>query len=291
MTAACSGVDYLAGNSVQSWPTLDWGMAMGTETAGNLLRRWRQRRRLSQLDLALEAEISQRHLSFLESGRSRPSREMVLRLTDRLDVPLRDRNTILTAAGHAPHFPQRPLDAPEMAVARDTVERILKGHMPHPALAVDRYWGMLAANDAVMTMMAGVAPHLLEGEVNALRVSLHPDGLAPRILNLHEWRSHVLTRLAHDVDRSADPNLAALYDELRAYPVPPQQAPLPRDRLQEGRVAVPLRLRSEGGILSFLSTTTVFGTAVDITLAEVTIEAFFPADEETARAMAQAMPS
>lgn len=268
-------------------PGASYGASMttGTVTIGGLIRDWRQRRRLSQLELSVNADISQRHLSFLESGRSQPSREMVLRLTEYLEVPLRERNTLLSAAGFAPHYPQRPLDGPDLSLARQTVERILKGHMPHPALAVDRYWTMRSANDAVGTMLAGVAPHLLEGPINALRISLHPDGLAPRILNIHEWRSHILTRLRHDVDRSADPVLGALYEELAAYPMPPQQAPIPSDPMREGRIAVPLRLKGENGPLSFLSTTTVFGTAVDVTLSEVTIEAFFPADEETARAI------
>ncbi|RVU39174.1 helix-turn-helix domain-containing protein [Hwanghaeella grinnelliae] len=261
-------------------------MKTGSITAGELLRDWRQRRRLSQLALAADADISQRHLSFMESGRSKPSRDMVLRLTGHLDVPLRDRNAILTAAGYAPHYPQHPLDAPELSMARETVERILHGHMPHPALAVDRHWTLLAGNDAVTAMLAGVAPHLLEGEVNALRVSLHPDGLAPRILNIHEWRGHILHRLSHDIEKCADPVLVALYDELKSYPVPGQAGPMRTDPAQEGRIAVPLRLKGESSPLSFLSTTTVFGTAVDVTLSEVTIEAFFPADEDTAHAMA-----
>lgn len=161
-------------------------MRTGSITAGGMLRDWRRRRRLSQLALAVDADISQRHLSFVESGRSRPSREMLLRLTDHLGVPLRERNAILTVAGYAPQYPQHPLDAPELSMARETVERILHGHMPHPALAVDRHWTLLSGNDAVAAMLAGVAPHLLAGEVNALRISLHPEGLAPRILNIHE---------------------------------------------------------------------------------------------------------
>jgi len=261
-------------------------MQTGSITPGDMLRDWRQRRRLSQLALAVDADISQRHLSFMESGRSKPSREMVLRLTEHLDVPLRERNAILTAAGFAPHYPQNPLDAPALSMARETVERILHGHMPHPALAVDRHWTLLFGNDAVTAMLAGVAPHLLEGEVNALRVSLHPDGLAPRILNYNEWRSHILHRLSNDVEKCADPVLVALHDELQSYPVPRQTGPISVDPSREGRIAVPLRLKGELGPLSFLSTTTVFGTAVDVTLSEVTIEAFFPANEDTARAMA-----
>jgi transcriptional regulator with XRE-family HTH domain len=256
-------------------------------SVGDLLRDWRRRRRRSQLDLALDAEISQRHLSFVESGRAAPSREMVLRLTERLAVPLRERNAILVAAGFAPVYRERPLHAPELAGARAMIERILLGHEPHPALAVDRHWTLLSANRAVAVLLSGVAAKLTTGPVNVLRISLHPDGLASRILNLEEWRRHVLDRLAHEIDVSADPVLIALLEELKAYPVPPRAAPhRGQDGDARGGLAVPLVLASEAGTLAFLSTTTVFGTAVDVTLSEVTIEAFFPADPETAAAMA-----
>ena len=264
--------------------------ALSPPEAGLLLRAWRQRRRLSQLALATEAEISQRHLSFLESGRARPSREMVLRLGEQLQIPLRARNEILLAAGHAPHYPQRPLEAPALSAARETIQRILEGHMPHPALAADRRWRLLASNRGVARLLEGVAPHLLEGEVNVLRLSLHPEGLAPRILNLGQWRRHLLERLAHEAAHSADPALSALREELAAYPAPgassEPRAPAARPAdWREDRIALPLRLSSPAGPLSFLSTTTVFGTAVDVTLSEVTIEAFFPADAATQRAM------
>lgn len=261
-------------------------MDVRQDSVGGLLKQWRQRRRLSQLSLALDAEISQRHLSFLESGCSQPSRDMVLHLTRQLDVPLRDRNVILHAAGYAPLFPQRPLDAPELSVAREAIDRILHGHLPHPALAVDRHWTLLSANTAVSHLMKGAAPHLLEGDVNVLRLSLHPGGLAPRILNLTEWRDHVLSRLGHEIERSADPVLAVLRDELTAFPHPKPSRPDRATPTRHWEIAVPLRLKSDAGPLSFLSTTTVFGTAVDVTLSEVTIEAFFPADKETADAMA-----
>lgn len=257
------------------------------ENAGQLLRQWRQRRRLSQLDLSAEAGISQRHLSFVESGRSRPSRDMVMHLTEQLDVPLRERNAILVAAGHAPHYPQRPLDAPELSAANAVIQQLLDGYMPHPALAVNRHWELLAANAAVYSLLHGAAPHLLEGTVNVLRLSLHPEGLAPRILNLAEWRSHILARLTREIDHSADPKLVALHGELAALPAPPGPAPHRPSVAGESRIAVPLRLKGETGPLAFLSTTTVFGTAVDVTLSEVTIEAFFPADRETAAMMAQ----
>lgn len=256
-------------------------------SAGDLLRDWRQRRRLSQLALAIDADISQRHLSFVESGRSLPSRDMVLRLTEQLDVPLRERNAILMAAGFAPIYRDRPLGAPELAGARSVIQRILDGHDPHPALAVDRHWTLLSANRAVGLLLAGVADHLVAGPVNVLRVSLHPDGLASRVVNFREWRSHIVKRLSHEIDVSGDPQLAALLDELKSYPVPFEaRGPGKQDSSGHADIAIPLILRSDAGPLSFLSTTTVFGTATDVTLSEVTIEAFFPADAETSKAMA-----
>ena len=196
---------------------------------GDKLRAWRQRRRLSQLDLALDAEISQRHLSFVESGRAAPSRDMVLRLAATLEVPLRERNALLLAAGYAPLYPEQPLDAPAMAAARDAVERILRAHMPHPALAVDRHWRMVAANEAVAALMAGVAePALLAPPVNVMRLSLHPRGLAPRIANLPQWRAHLLERLRRQVAASGDRVLAALLEEVRALGAEPRRSGAPR---------------------------------------------------------------
>lgn len=257
------------------------------QSFGNLLRDWRQRRRLSQLALAVDAEISQRHLSFLESGRSQPSRDMVLRLAERLSVPLRERNVILAAAGFAPIYGERSLDAPELATARAAVERILHGHEPHPALAVDRNWTLLSANKAVNVLMAGVAKHLLAGEINVLRLSLHPEGVANRIVNFRDWRAHILARLAHEIEISAAPGLAALLDELKSYPVPPHVSSTRAGPIVDGGIVVPLTLASDEGPLSFISTTTVFGTAIDVTLSEVTIETFFPANPDTAKAMAK----
>jgi len=256
---------------------------------GPLLRDWRQRRRLSQLALAVDAEISQRHLSFLESGRSQPSREMVLRLAERLSVPLRERNAILAAAGFAPGYGERPLAAPELAAARAAIDSILKGHEPHPALAVDRFWTLLSANRAVGVLLSGVAGHLVAGDINVLRLSLHPDGLQRRILNFRDWRAHVLSRLGHEAEISGDARLAALLEELKSYPAPSREPPAKAHPAASGGIAVPLVLSSEEGPLSFIGTTTVFGTAVDVTLSEVTIEAFFPADEETSKAMANLM--
>jgi transcriptional regulator with XRE-family HTH domain len=257
-----------------------------TPAFGDLVRDWRARRRMTQMDLALEADISPRHMSFLETGRSRPSREMVLRLSERLELPLRDRNHLLTAAGFAAVFPQRPLDDPDLAAARRAVDLILAGHEPHPALAVDRGWNLLAANGAALELMGGLSPELLTPPVNVLRASLHPGGLASRILNLTEWRAHVLERLRRDLAITADPKIAELLAELTAYPAPP--AAVGRAHGADyGGVAIPLRLASDRGPLSFISTTTLFGTAVDVTLSELILETFFAADEHTAKVMGE----
>ena len=254
---------------------------------GHLLREWRQRRRKSQLALACEADISTRHLSFIETGRAQPSREMVLHLAERLDVPLRDRNVLLTAAGFAPSFSARSLDDPSLAAARGAVDWILAAHEPYPALALDAHWNLLASNKAVPPLLAGVDPALLKPPLNVMRLTLHPSGLAPRIANLAEWRAHLLARLQRQIDATADPVLIDLMAELRGYPTPigagrAAGAP-PRDDASEiARVAVPFKLVTERGLLSFMSTTTVFGTPVDITLAELALESFFPADALTA---------
>lgn len=258
---------------------------IATATAvGDHLRQWRQRRRLSQLDLALDAEISTRHLSFLETGRAQPSRDMVLRLAEHLEIPLRERNTLLVAAGFAPVFPQRSLDDPALASARKAVDIILTGHEPHPALAVDRGWNLISANRMIAPMLDGVDPELLAPPMNVLRLTLHPRGLAPRIANLHEWRAHLLERLRREVELTADRRLSDLLTELKAYPIPGGQPP--RKASDEyGGVAIPFRIQTPAGPLSFFSTTTVFGTPVDVTLSELTLETFFPADAETAQAL------
>ena len=258
--------------------------ASATAPVGAQLRDWRQRRRLSQLDLATDADISTRHLSYVETGRSLPSREMLIRLAETLGVPLRERNAMLTAAGYAPMYRERPLDDPALAAARRAVDLVLKGHEPYPALAVDRHWQLVAHNRAVAPFLAGASPSLLAPPVNVLRLSLHPQGLAPRIVNLPQWRAHLLARLRQQVAASADRALAALHDELAGYAAPgtPDDAHLPAGT----SVAVPLQLRlPDGGMLSFISTTTVFGTPVDITLAELALETFFPADDATADAL------
>jgi transcriptional regulator with XRE-family HTH domain len=254
---------------------------MQTESlpVGNLLRQWRQRRRMSQLDLALGAEISARHLSFVETGRSVPSREMLLHLAERLEVPHRERNALLLAAGYAPAFRERPLSDPALDAAREAVERLLAAHEPYPALAVDRHWSMLAHNRAAARLFTGIAPALLQPPVNVLRLSLHPDGAAPRIANLAEWRAHVFARLGRQIELTADPVLADLLRELRAYPAPEGPPPAGEPRHE---VVVPLQLVTPAGVLSLLSTTTVFGTPVDVTLAELALETFLPADAASA---------
>lgn len=248
---------------------------------GELLRVWRGRRRLTQMDLALEAGVSSRHLSFIETGRSRPSSEMVLRLAEQLDVPLRERNTLLLAAGYAPAFAQRGLDEPEMGPVRDTLEQILAGHEPYPALVVDRHWGLVAANSAVTLFTDGVAAQLLEPPVNVMRLSLHPDGLAPRIVNFAQWRAHVLDGLGRQAVLSGDPAIAALHDELAALPGGDEPAAVPD--LDLGGISIPLILRHEDRELRFISTATTFTTAIDVTVSELSIESFFPADAATAR--------
>lgn len=254
-------------------------------TVGDHLRTWRQRRRLSQLHFALDAEISQKHLSFIESGRSAPSREMVLRLAEHLQMPLRDRNAILLAAGYAPVFPERALDDPALGVARAAVDLILTGHMPYPALVVDRHWTMAAANAAVAPLLAGVADAtLLRPPVNVLRLSLSPGGLAPDIVNLAEWRTHLLDRLRRQIEVTADPALVALRQELMDFALPAPQRAGPAAKDYAG-ILIPLQLRTPAGVLSFFSTTTVFGTPSDVTLSELALEAFYPADAATAAAL------
>lgn len=269
--------------------------AVTTATApspiGDLLRDWRRRRRLSQLDLALAAGVSARHVSFVETGRSRPSRSMVLQLAEQLDVPPRDRNRLLLAAGFAPSYTERALDDPEMTPVRHAVELVLAGYEPYPALVVDRGWHLVAANAAAGAFVAGVAEHLLAPPVNVLRLSLHPDGLARRIGNLGQWRAHVLDRLAREAALTASDELAALHAELLGYPGGLDRADEPDGRstpptpAADTGVFVPLRLHGPDGELVFLSTVTTFGTAVDVTAAELSIEAFLPADEATAAAL------
>lgn len=252
---------------------------------GEHLRFWRQHRRRSQLDLAQDAEVSTRHLSFVETGRSAPSREMVLRLAERLDVPLRERNALLVAAGYAPMYRERKLDDPALSAARQAVELILKSHEPFPALAVDRHWNLVAANGMLPAMLAGVDADLLQGTPNVLRLSLHPRGLATKIVNLGQWRTHLFERLRHQIRLTGDAVLAELLQELQAYPVP-EGADTTHLEGELLGVAMPFKFLSAAGeVLSFISTTTVFGTPIDVTLQELALETFFPADTTTGEAL------
>lgn len=244
---------------------------------GEQLREWRTRRRMSQMDLALDTEISTRHLSFIETGRSKPSAQMLGRIADCLAVPHRARNAMLLAAGYAPDYQERPLDSPEMAGMKAIVEHVLKGHEPYPALAVDRHWNMVAANAAIAVLIEQVSPALLAPPVNVLRIALHPEGLAPQIVNYGQWHAHILHRIALQIEASADAGLIALRDELADYAIEAND-----NRGPVSSIAVPLVLDTIAGRISFVSTVTIFGTPVDITLSELAIEAFFPADAESA---------
>ncbi|HEY9264863.1 MAG TPA: helix-turn-helix transcriptional regulator [Mycobacterium sp.] len=250
-----------------------------SRTFGTMMRRWRIRRHLSQLDLAIEAGVSARHVSFIETGRSSPSRAMVLRLATALDVPAREQNRLLVAAGLAPVYAERPLDAPDMAAVRAGVQRVLEAFDPYPCVAVDRGWWIVQANPGTAVLLDGVAPSLLE-RPNALRIALHPDGLAPRIRNLAQWRTHLIERLRREVAASEPDQLGELLDEIEAYPGG-------FDHTHDlGGVAVPLELETpDGRQLRFLSMVTTFGTALDLTAAELSIEAFLPADDDTAAAL------
>jgi len=262
---------------------------------GDLLRRWRQDRGVSQLTLASDADVSPRHLSFVETGRSAPSRGLVLRLADHLDIPLRGRNELLLAAGFAPEFSESGLDAPDLSIVLVAIRQLLTGHNPYPALVVDRRWNLVEANASTDVLIEDVPDELAAEPFNVLRYSLHPAGLAPRILNLEQWREHVLGRLDRQLRASADAGLAELYRELRAYPAgPPAGAVGPRrpgGRAPGGaEVVVPLRLLHKDQELSLFSTTTLFGTPNDVTVEELAIESFYPADEKTAEYLRSVAP-
>ena len=247
---------------------------------GVRLRQWRELRRLTQLELSLRTDVSTRHLSFLENGRAAPSREMLLHLARHLDVPLRERNQLLLAAGYAPVYRETALDAPRMTAIRSAMRRLLTAHEPFPALAVDRHWDVVDANDSLGALIDGAADDLLAPPVNALRLSLHPAGLASRIVNLGEWRAHLLGRLRRQIAMTADPDLRALHTELVAYPCdqPEPDVELPGS----ADVFVPLRIRHRGTELSLFSTVATFGTPLDVTVSELIIESFFPADDHSA---------
>ncbi|MEW2624414.1 helix-turn-helix transcriptional regulator [Streptomyces sp. NPDC048106] len=248
---------------------------------GPLLRAWRERRRLSQLELALRADSSARHISFVETGRSRPSEEMVLRLAEHLDVPVRERNALLLAAGYAPRYPETPLDDPALDALRDGMERLIQGYEPYPALVVDAGYTVVAANRGITMLLDGVAEELLSPP-NAMRLTLHPDGLAPRIRNFREWRGHLVAQMERQLALHRSDQLRALYEEVTAYPVP-EDAPGEEPREPVPYFALPMRIEHEGRILSFVSSISTFNTPMDVTVAELAIETFLPADPATAK--------
>lgn len=261
--------------------TVNGGTTRGP--VGVRLRQWRELRRLTQLELSLRTDVSTRHLSFLENGRAAPSREMLLHLAKHLDVPLRERNQLLLSAGYAPVYRETALEAPRMTAVRTAVHRLLTAHEPYPALAVDRHWNLVDANANLHALLDGVADDQLAPPVNVLRLSLHPDGIAPRIVNLGEWRAHLLGRLRRQIAMTADPELRALHTELVAYPC---DQPEPLVELPgQADVFVPLVIRHRDRELSLFSTVATFGTPLDVTVAELIIESFFPADDETAAAL------
>ncbi|MFG3386993.1 helix-turn-helix domain-containing protein [Streptomyces rochei] len=256
---------------------------------GPLLRAWRERRRVSQLELALRADSSARHISFIETGRSRPSEEMVLRLAEHLDVPVRERNALLLAAGYAPHYPETPLDDPALDALREGMERLIRGYEPYPALVVDATYRVLAANRGILMLLDGLPEHLLQPPVNAMRLTLHPEGLAPRIRNLREWRGHLLEQMRRQIALHRSEPLRALYEEVAAYPVPESGAgeepaqPVPY-------FALPMQIEHEGRTLSFISSISTFNTPMDVTVAELAIETLLPADPATVKYLHTLLP-
>ncbi|MEU8774356.1 helix-turn-helix transcriptional regulator [Streptomyces sp. NPDC048606] len=251
-------------------------------TVGALLRTWRERRGISQLELAGRADSSSRHISFIETGRSRPSEEMVLRLADRLDVPVRERNALLLAAGYAPRYARTPLDAPTMETLREGIQRLLTGYEPYPALVVDATYDVVAANRGIAMLLDGLPEHLLEPPLNAMRITLHPQGLAPRIRNLREWRGHLLAQMERQIALARSEPLRALYEEVAAYPV----AERPGDAEPAepvANIALPLVIEHDGHVLSFVSSIATFNTPMDVTVAELAIETMLPADPATVK--------
>ncbi|MGW1051824.1 helix-turn-helix domain-containing protein [Streptomyces sp. NPDC001118] len=256
--------------------------AAADKGVGPLLRAWRERRRVSQLELALRADSSARHISFIETGRSRPSQEMVLRLAEHLDVPVRERNSLLLAAGYAPHYPETPLDDPALDALRDGMERLIQGYEPYPALVVDAGYTVVAANRGITMLLDGVPEKLMAPAPNAMRLTLHPEGMAPRIRNLREWRGHLLAQMDRQIALQRSDQLRALYEEVAAYPVPEDaQDDAPAEPV--AYFALPLRIEHEGRILSFVSSISTFNTPMDVTVAELAIETFLPADPATAK--------
>ena len=250
---------------------------------GPLLRAWRERRRVSQLELALRADSSARHISFVETGRSRPSEEMVLRLAEHLDVPVRERNSLLLAAGYAPRYPETPLDDPALDALREGLERLIQGYEPYPALVVDATYTVVAANRGITMLLDGVPESLLQLPLNAMRLTLHPEGMAPRIRNLGEWRGHLLAQMERQIALHRSEPLRALYEEVRAYPAPGTAAGGAEPAPPVPYFALPMRIEHDGRVLSFVSSICTFNTPMDVTVSELAIETFLPADPATAK--------
>ncbi|MFF3397692.1 helix-turn-helix domain-containing protein [Streptomyces sp. NPDC002659] len=258
---------------------------------GPLLRGWRDRRRISQLELALRADSSARHISFVETGRSRPSEEMILRLAEHLDVPVRERNALLLAAGYAPRFTETPLDDPSMGALREGIERLLAGYEPYPAIVVDGSYTVVAANRGIAMLLEGLPEHLLTPPLNAMRITLHPEGLAPRIRNLREWRGHLLAQMERQIALARSGPLRALYDEVAAYPLPAgSDAEERQDPAPAPHFALPLQIEHEGRVLSFVSSISTFNTPMDVTVAELAIETLLPADPATVKYLQSLTP-
>ncbi|WP_324787980.1 helix-turn-helix transcriptional regulator [Streptomyces sp. H51] len=256
---------------------------------GPLLRAWRERRRVSQLELALRADSSARHISFIETGRSRPSEEMVLKLAEHLEVPVRERNALLLAAGYAPRYPRTPLDSPALDALRAGLERLIQGYEPYPALVVDAMYDVVTANRGVMMLLEGVPDALLTPPLNAMRLTLHPQGLAPRIRNLREWRGHLLAQMERQIALDRSEPLRELYEEVAAYPVPEGR----QDREPAESVpyfALPMVIEHAGRTLSFVSSISTFNTPMDVTVAELAIETFLPADPATVKYLQSPVP-
>ncbi len=255
-------------------------------TFGDLLRQWRERRRLTQLDLAFDAGVSARHLSFIETGRSQPSMEMVLRLAERLDIPIRERNQLLLAAGYAPAFPERPLADPELAGVREALDVIVSGQDPFPAVVVDRYWNLVYPNRTVVALMANVSPALLEPPINTLRVALHPDGLMKDLLNPGDVQNYYLTRLRRTAALTADPKIIELLEEVSSYPSHEPERDLTLPSAPEEILTPIIRMRiSTGDEIRLFATVVTFGSAAEVTTSELSIELSFPADAGTAESL------
>ncbi|WP_327592849.1 helix-turn-helix transcriptional regulator [Streptomyces chartreusis] len=256
---------------------------------GPLLRAWREQRRVSQLELALRADSSARHISFIETGRSRPSEEMVLRLAEHLEVPVRERNALLLAAGYAPRYPETPLDDPALDALRAGMEQLIQGYEPYPALVVDAMYNVHAANRGILMLLDDIPEHLLQPPLNAMRLTLHPDGLAPRIRNLREWRGHLLAQMQRQIALHRSEPLRELYEEVAAYPVPEDasgaepEEPVPY-------FALPMQIEHEGRVLSFISSISTFNTPMDVTVAELAIETLLPADPATVKYLQSLLP-